>query len=311
MSIVVSSLTDYVDQTSTELLLPAIAEGKTASMVTKQAGIKTSAALQKFDSTVTFQDDDCSFDALDTTTFSQRELAVKPIKIQEVLCPKDLEAKWTQILLSAGSDYDESDIPAAYMDMKMDRIQNALELSDWQGEDGGAGGANLDKYDGFLKIIDDGAASVDGNTGGVTSGAGITAANVLDIFQGIYSVVPEALLHESDLVSFCGWDTYRKLIQNITDSNFFHYASDDAARSGEMFIPGTNLKVVAVIGLTGTDRIITARTSNLYIGMDMTGEDDSVEMWYSKDDRNVKSSTSFKRGTQIAYLEEVVEFTLV
>ena len=311
MSFVVSSLTDYVDQSSTDLLLPAVSQGKTATIVNLQAGVKSSAALQLFDSTVVFQDDSCAFAGSAATTFSQREIVVEGVKVQEVLCPKDLEAKWTQLLLSAGSDYNEADIPAAYMDIKMQRLQDALEIADWQGEDGGAGGANLDKYDGFLHIIDTAAASVDGNVDAVTVATGITSANALNIVQGIYSVVPEAVLNADDLVCFMGWDAYRALIINITDTNFFHYVTDDSARTGELMLPGTNLKVVAVNGLTGTNRIITSRASNMYIGMDAMSDSDSIKMWESMDDQNVKSSINFKRGTQVAYPAEIVEFTLV
>lgn len=311
MSFVVSSLTDYVDQSSTDLLLPAVSQGKTATIVNLQAGVKSSAALQLFDSTVVFQDDSCAFNGSAATTFSQREIVVEGVKVQEVLCPKDLEAKWTQLLLSAGSDYSEADIPAAYMDIKMQRLQDALEIADWQGEDGGAGGANLDKYDGFLHIIDTAAASVDGNVDAVTAATGITSANALNIVQGIYSVVPEAVLNADDLVCFMGWDAYRALIINITDTNFYHYVTDDAARTGELMLPGTNLKVVAVNGLTGTNRIITSRASNMYIGMDAMSDSDSIKMWESLDDQNVKSSINFKRGTQVAYPAEIVEFTLV
>ena len=311
MSFVVSSLTDYVDQSSTDLLLPAVSQGKTATIVNLQAGVKSSAALQLFDSTVVFQDDSCAFNGSAATTFSQREIVVEGVKVQEVLCPKDLEAKWTQLLLSAGSDYSEADIPAAYMDIKMQRLQDALEIADWQGEDGGAGGANLDKYDGFLHIIDTAAASVDGNVDAVTVATGITSANALNIVQGIYSVVPEAVLNADDLVCFMGWDAYRALIINITDTNFYHYVTDDSARTGELMLPGTNLKVVAVNGLTGTNRIITSRASNMYIGMDAMSDSDSIKMWESMDDQNVKSSINFKRGTQVAYPAEIVEFTLV
>jgi len=309
MSFVVASLTDYVDQSSTDLLLPAVSQGKTASLVTIQAGVKSSAALQLFDSTVVFQDDACSFDADGATTFTQRNIVVQGVRVQEALCPKDLEAKWTQLLLSAGSDYDESDLPAAYMDIKMKRLQDALELADWSGADG-VGVGNLGFYDGFLTIIDTAAASVDGNVDGVTTVTGITSANALNIVQGIYSVVPEAILNSDDLVCFMGWDAYRNLIINITDTNFFHYATDDAARSGELMLPGSNLRIVAVAGLTGTNRIITGRTSNFYIGMDAMG-DDEMKMWYSNDDQNVKSSINFKRGCQVAYPAEIVEFTLV
>ena len=48
MAFDVTALTDYVDQTSTDLLLPAVSAGRTASLVNIQVGIKSSAALQLF-----------------------------------------------------------------------------------------------------------------------------------------------------------------------------------------------------------------------------------------------------------------------
>ena len=309
MAFDVTALTDYVDQSSTDLLLPAVSAGRTASLVNIQVGIKSSAALQLFDSTVVFQDDSCSFDASGSTTFSQRNIAVQKIKVQEQLCPKDLEAKWTQILLRAGSNYDETDIPSAYMDIKMQRLQDSLELADWQGEDG-VGAGNLGFYDGFITVIDAAASSVDGNVDNVTVATGITSTNALDIVQGIYSVIPTSVLQADDLCCFMGWDAFRNLVINITDSNFFHYATDEATANGELMLPGTGLKIVAVNGLTGTNRIFAGRASNFYIGMDAVA-DDEMEMWYSMDDRVVKSSIAFKRGTQVAYPDELVEFTLV
>ena len=53
------------------------------------------------------------------------------------------------------------------------------------------------------------------------------------------------------------------------------------------------------------------RLSNGYIGLDAISDEEELKVWYSQDDDLVKHSTRFRRGTQVAYPDEVVEFTLV
>lgn len=309
MSNVVASLTDYVDQSSMELLTSAITGSKTAGLVGMQVGIKSKAALQLFETTATFQDGTaCGFNASDTTTYTQREIEVQPVKVQESLCQRDLQPKWTQLLLSAGQEYSEADVPAIYMERKMQVIANALEQADWQGEDG-VGAGNLGFYDGFITVIDGAGTAVDGNTGAVTVATGITEANIIDILQGIYKSIPEAVIMEDDLTIFLGDDSYRKYICALIDANLFHYAAGD--RAGSTRLHGTNIRIESVPGLNGTDRMFAAQASNLIIGYDMEGEEDELKMWYSDDDDLVKSSVRFMRGTQVAFPAQIVEFTLV
>jgi hypothetical protein len=312
MSNVTTGLVAYVDQESTNLLVPAIVQGVTASIVTIQPGIKSSAALQKFDTSVTFQDDDCAFNASDTTTYSQRILAVDDIKVQEQLCQKDLEAFWTQKLLTAGSEITEADIPAMYMEQKMNVLQSEIEVALWRSEDG-VGAGNLAFTDGYLMKIDgDGAGvCINGNPGAITTGTGIVAGNVIGIFQDQYVLLPEALIEKTDIHSFCGWDTFRTLLVALTNANLFHYVTDGATESGSLTLPGLGMKITAVSGLTGTNRIVTASASNLYMGTDLISDSENMRMWLADDKRNLRSDISFKLGTEIAYLEEVVEFSLV
>ncbi len=311
MSNVTSALTAYVDQTSTELLVPAITKGVTASLVTVQPGIKSSAALQKYTQVVTFQDDDCAWNASGTQTWSQRTLAVDDIKIQEVICQKDLEAFWTQTLLTAGSEITEADIPAMYMQLRMEMVAFEIEKVLWQGEDGVAAG-NLAFSDGFLMKIDgDGqGVTVNGNPNDILESTGIVAANVVSIFQTQFENIPEALIGNPNVTSFCGWDTFRTYIIALTNANMFHYVSDGAMDSGTITVPGLGLKIQAVAGLTGTNRIITCDPKNLYIGTDLVSDSETMRLWLADDKRNIRSDISFKIGTEVAYFEEIVDFRL-
>lgn len=310
MAFDVSALVDYVDQSSEELLLKSQIEAKTAMLITKQSGIKHAAALQLFDTDLIVQDGtSCGYNSSGTTALSQRVLTTGPMKVNEDLCSRDLEKKWTQILLNSGQNYedDPAAIAQAYMKVKMDALHAYLEVKDWRGDSSGA-----DFYDGLLTVIDGAGTAIDGNTGGVTAATGITEANVFDIFKGIIKATPVEIKSKPDFRIFCGQDTFDTLVFALMEKNNFHYSTEGGKASDaySLKFPGTNIMVEGVPGLDDTNRIIASRTSNMYIGFDAESDEDEMKVWYSKDDDVVKHSIRFRRGTQVAYPDEIVEFTL-
>lgn len=153
MAFVVSSLTNYVNEQSKDLLTALHFESKTGSMAEVHPGIKSSEALQLLATTPIPQSASaCSFNASGDITFTQAILAVSPVKWEDLLCLKTLESKWTQLLLKAGSKYTEADIPSKIMDEIVAVIEEQIETLDWQG-DTAAGSAYLNKYDGLRKLI--------------------------------------------------------------------------------------------------------------------------------------------------------------
>jgi hypothetical protein len=51
----------------------------------------------------------------------------------------------------------------------------------------------------------------------------------------------------------------------------FHYNADST--DGEIVVPGTSIKVIALNGLNASKRVIAARKSNMFIGCDLDEED--------------------------------------
>lgn len=308
MSFDVSALPAYTKQHEFALITAAVAGAKTAQMMTIQSGIKSAETINIMDTDATFQDgSSCGFNASGTTTLTQRTITVGPIKVHEALCPKDLNAKWTQHLLNPGKN---TSIPfeQMYAEKKAAIIADQLELAIWQG-DTGSGNPNLARFDGLIKLIDAAAASVDGNVGAVTVATGITDSNANDILQGIYSVIPVTVLDKGDMKIFIGFDFFRNWTINLTNLNLFHYNAE--TNNFELTLPGTNVMVVAVNGLTGTNRAFAMRTSNMYLGTDLEGEEDRFIMKWAEEADEFRFMAEFKYGTNVAFPDEIVEFTLV
>jgi hypothetical protein len=309
MSFVVSSLNNYTNEQSTDLLVKALFGSKTASTLQSagqvQVGVKSSASLNLLASTVFFQADGCGYNPSGATTFTQRNITVGAVKVEETLCPKTLEAKWMQTQIMAGSP---TMIPFEEQigGEKSAVIAENIEIAMWQG-DTTSGNPNLNRFDGFNKIIS-GASPTLANAAPTTF-TSITSANIDDILDQVYANIPARVATKSDLVCFIGVDAFKLMLVNLKNANLFHYAVD-ASEAMEMIYPGTNMKLIAVGGLSGTNKIVAGSLSNFFVGTDLANEEESYKLWYSEDNDEVRFRTTFKYGVQVAYPAEVVYFTL-
>jgi hypothetical protein len=277
--------------------------------------VKSTQQVNTMDTDAVFQADACGWSASGTTTFSGRTLTVAAIKVQEALCPKDLNTKYLQLTLPNGSKDDTIPFEQKYAEYKSGLIAEQLELAVWQG-DTASGNQALARFDGLIKIIDAASGVIEANVSGFTSGApysvsgGITTTNVIAIMQGVYRALPVELLAKADLRVMVGMDVFRTYQMALTNANLFHYNAESSTSNFEIVIPGTNIKVVALNGLNSTRRIFAAQLSNLFFGTDLLGEEDNYEIFYAKEAMEVRYNVAFKAGVQIAFPEEIVEFTL-
>ena len=314
MAFVVSGLTNYTKETQLELLVKAMFSSKTASLLQGAGqvipGIKSAEALPLLSSEVFFQTDGCGYSASGNTTISQRVLTVGKVKVEETLCPKTLETKFTQQGLAAGSPVDLGVFQDQIGAEKAGKIAEAIETAIWQGNTGGSG--NSSKWDGFLTIL---TALGFGGSGDPIKGnvadayASITASNIDDIIATIYSVIPAALLGKPDLMIAMGTDTFRLYRTWLVGANLYHYAAVETADM-EIVDPITGIKIYGLNGMNGTNKIVAGLWSNFFIGTDMMNEEEEYKFWYSQDNDEVRYRATFKYGTQIAFPEQIVYFSL-
>lgn len=309
MAFNVSALNNYTNEQSTDLLVKALFSNKTAATMYAanqvQVGVKSSASLNILASTVFFQADGCGYNPSGTTTFTQRNITVGAVKVEETLCPKTLEAKWMQTQIMPGSP---TMVPFEEQigNEKAAVIAQTLETAIWQG-DTTSGNPNLSRFDGFNKII--AAASPVLANAAPTTFTTVTSANIDDILDQVYANIPGAVAEKNDLVCFLGVDAFKLMLVNLKNANLFHYVAD-AALTMEMVYPGTNMKLIAVGGLNGTNKIVAGSLSNFFLGTDLANEEEEVKMWYSLDNDEVRVRFTFAYGVQVAFPGEVVFFTL-
>jgi hypothetical protein len=315
MAFDVSTLAAYTKDNWKELVTSSVLGSKTANLIKSQGnvlvGVKSAENITIMDTDAFFQSGtNCGFNASGTTTFTQRAVTVGKIKINEALCLKDLESKFLQNALPQGSRYTDMIFAEQYSNRKAEKVAEQMEIALWQGDILSANG-NLNKFDGLLKLITAaGGSVVNANTSTFISGgpiASITVANVISVFDAIYTAIPAKVVAKDDITIFCGMDTFRLYTIALKNANLFAYNLDIKADS-EFFLPGTTVKVVAVQGLNGTNDLVAARISNLFMGTDLLNEEERFEIFYAKEADQIRYVNEFKAGVNFAFPDEIVKF---
>jgi hypothetical protein len=314
MSFSVGTLANYTKENEKLLVVSSVLGSKTASLIkeagTVLIGVKSSETINIMETDAVFQDgSSCGFNASGLTSFTQRAVTVGKIKVNEALCMKDLESKYLQKALPAGSKYDTMVFAEEFTNRKAEKIAAQLEKALWQGDTGSVD-VNLNKFDGLIKLINAAGGTVVNANSVALHGVvetSITDANVISIFDDIYKAIPAEVIDKEDIAIFCGMDVFRTYTVKLKSSNLFHYKYDEAA-NGQFFLPGTNVRVIAVQGLNGTNDIVASRISNFYIGTDLLDEQEKFELFYAAEAMQMRFVSEFKMGIQLAFPTEVVKF---
>lgn len=291
---VMTTLPAYVEQRRLPLIKEAVLKAKSASLFNLQTDIKTDAALNLLSTDVQFGDGlTCGWDESGTQTLSQRILKTGNIKINMAYCDKAMLKYWTQYAVKVAAGQKALPFEEDFVNAVVENVKEAIEIAIWQG-DTASETNNLKYFDGLLKILKDAAGTVD-----VT----ITGTSAYDDIMAVYNAIPEKVLDGASIL--VGADTFRKFIQELVAKNYYHYSGENL--NGEIMLPGSQVKVIAVNGLNGTDKIVAGQLDkNFFYGVDMMNDEEKFELWYSQDFREFRLAIEFNAGVQVAFPDEVV-----
>lgn len=289
----VQALPDYVDQMRPDLIAKAVIGAKSANLFTLMSGVKGPTALNLISSEIKFGDGSvCGWDEAGTTSLSQAVLTPRALKINMSICDKVLLDKWANYLVKVQANKLDSDLPFEqyFLDDVIKNVKAAIENMIYNGD---SSDTNDIAFDGLLTIL--------GNGNPITT---TTTGTAYQFVKDIAMAMPAEILDKEDLVILVGMDIYREYIQDLVTSNFYHY--DPANGENEYMLPGTNIRVIGVNGLNGTNQGIGASLSNLFYGINMEDGDEVFDLWYSKDNREFRLAIEFVAGVQVAFDDQVV-----
>ena len=311
-NVVTSGLTAYIDETNTEILTQMQMTSELVPYSEVFPGIKGTQRMHFMTTTCTFQTDSCAYNPSDSTTFTEKDITVGKIAIMEDICPKLLQGFWAQQILAAGSRGEEaipSEISQAWTARKLNIVKKQINVADWQGDTAGGGGANLNKYNGLLKEIFADGSVIDGNTTDVASAT--TASNILARMDEMYLAIPEDLRAGApdggSLVWFLPQAYLDFYVIALRNANLFHFKGGEG---DVMTYYGTDIRLVPQVGLASQNKMVITTVGNFAIGVDLESDEDTFEVWYSKDDRINHSLITFKRGITYKFSNYIVKWGL-
>lgn len=246
----------------------------------------------------------CGFNASGDFTIDQRSITVTSLKINTEYCIRELEAKFTRQILPAGQEYEGLDpISQGILSRLSMSVSKAMELSLWQGESGGSSGqAYLNLFDGLDKIItnETGNLAYEGATGPLST------SNIVGAVEELYENLPVdafgGINGESDWVVLMGHDKAKMYARGYRDT---YGANNNYTSFEKRFVDGTNIEIIGVAGLHGTDKLVLARKSNLILALDVEGEEQDFMVYMDQDQENVRIKARFALGVQINFPGEV------
>lgn len=293
----VSSITGYIENQKGELLAKSQFGAVTVDNVTVQTGVKGPTNLHILDVDVTFQDgSDCGFDAEGDDVLSDRQIAPKAIKVNKSWCDKTLIGTYAQNQIMIGAGKETLPFEEVLMDQVTGGIAEGVEKALWAG----VSALNLQGYSDIIVADVPSANKV----------ANAAKTNWLAALQSAYTKLPVSVLGKADLVCYMAPAEFEALVIELVNANLYHYNPNDA--SGEIVMPGTNVKILRTPGMAGLASgvcAVFARKSNLFYGTDTTSDTTDFDFWYSKENREFRLVAEFNLGVQIAFPSEVTYVT--
>ena len=282
----VTAIAGYIDQESFGLISKSILETNLAQFMNVRVGLQgNSVDIPLLDTDFNVQDGaNCGWNASGDTTISVVPMTLKNNKVNVVQCVQTLRDTFFSQQLAAGAYNGGTSIPFEEMlaDHFVKKLNNYNENYIMNGD-----GA----YSGLTDIL----TVANGTVSGATAVAW-TPATAVDAAQVMYAALPDKSYTQDDLVLILSPANYRALVLGITQENYYHIEPG----STNIFVPGTQCRVVASSGLVGSELKYMGPQSALFMGTDLTSDFEQFRLWYSQDNDEMRGLMRWRLGIAVS-----------
>lgn len=288
-----------------ETLLDTLINGpRSAKLFKLQTGIKSRDFLHIAKTEVNFGDCGCTQSDDTNHVFSDREIAVGCVKVEDKVCANDFVNMYLEAEINTVAGHETlGEAGGVLAHGFATAIANHTDIAIWQGDKRSVDG-NLNKFDGILKIMDI-----------ETDVEKIDLSAVTDPWELVMSLVralPEsAYLRGQDSsegpqpVIIMGSTLLRNIGFALTDKGLNACTQSivpEKFRDFNSFMfPNSDIRFIGVPGMNGTGKIIGGSLYDFYLGADMENGDEEIDGWWSQDDDAWRQRAKFRYGTQIAF----------
>lgn len=305
MAFDITGINDYVKANEKLLLAKSTLRAKTATLINTMASVKGSAYLNTLEVDASLKAASMGWDPSGTQKLSRRLLTTGLMKSDNSLYDKDLVESFAEYEIKIATAPDnQKGVP--FQEMFVNGIINSLQIkiekATWQG-DLDSLTPDLANFDGLIKIIGAEAGVV--NATHSTPKSLVTDAKAC--IDAIVAAIPNEIIESDDLAIFAGQEVYRAYLAQLQAANLFHYTADFNPNM-ELVIPGTNVTLYGVAGLSGTKKAYASSRSNFYIGTDVVGDSGKFTVGYDSKTDEVYVKAVFNYGTQVHQPAMIVKY---
>ncbi|MBR6067261.1 MAG: hypothetical protein IKP45_05620 [Bacteroidales bacterium] len=296
---------DFVNQLH-EMTGEFFAEGRTIDLIENQPGNKNKDSLNMFSNNITVQSGEgCGFNPEGDVALVQKYVEVKPLKVNDKICYKDLEKTYLGMYMKNTEIPFERQLAESYVG----KVRRFNEIFIWDGDA---------DYKGLAKQIGESADVIDASAEVETAATKIAKVNAL------ISKATADILESDDVRIFCTTSFYMGYIQELIAANLYImpqvYNMGDKMKM-EMLIPSTNIIITPVLGLdhlTNTtiddgDALVLTYSKNLVASYDGLNDEERFDMIVNPyDGNNLYVTMEWKIGSAFKWDNKIVKgYTVV
>lgn len=281
---------EHIRQNENQLFVSATVGAKTLDYVDIMLNVKHKEALNYLDSEVVLAAAECGWNPQGSDTFAQRYIEVHTIEVEKEYCYYDFKQYVIneQMKFQAGREtlgsWEEK-----IANSQVEAIKAEVEKMIWQGNSGAS-------VTGFLAD----AAEVSATTVEFASGA--TAVDKIDAIVAALS--PKMLAKGVNLfVSFSDFGSY---VRELNGSCCANRAVIDAASETLTYLGDSRVKIIPVLGLEDTGKMVAATADALVYGTDLEGSETAYRWLFDEKEDKFLFKVMFNAGTAIRFPNEVI-----
>jgi len=311
MSYLVTGMADFVNGNPQVVISDLVLQGDSMAIYTVQTGIKASSKVLDL-SSAGVDPSDGSYIGVGgysgSANLADVTISVKPLHIKERYEKPTIQGKLAQLAERKGSNPDEVVFSDLLLDLKGKELNKWNEKAIWLGATDASidGISGLPTYfNGIVKqLIADGSTLESGEAHYTFSSA--TDASIIATVEKMVDAIPETFIDiETRLaMSPTAFKKYRRGLFKQTGT--IDLNTKDEAVSMELQVPGTNVMAFSCTGLSGSNRMVLTRPENIVIGVDLTGEEDTIEFMYHELIRAYELFAVWKLGVKVIRAHEAV-----
>lgn len=207
----------------------------------------------------------------------------------------------TGVILKADSAYTGAPVPANKV-VSGQTYYKAASTAATENTDWGvtAPATNLSLNEGIITLL-----AIEASKGTITEHDDTALATKIAQVNDAIVKLDRAAKEKGVVRVYMAPEYYEAYMMELVQANLYHYNPGQAASEFEYMVPGTRIIATSCPGLIGAKHIVAANEANLFWGCDLEGDQETFDVWYSKDDRNFKGVVEFNIGAQVAFPDQV------